>query len=180
MDRIVDMGDIFTEKNVSMPGGRPTIFTQNLADQICEMTANSNKSLTTICKELSVSRSAVIRWMSEPDKEWFKNNYARAKEDQADFLFEEILAIADDTSNDTITDDEGNERINQEWVQRSKLRIETRKWAASKLKSKKYGDKIDVTTDGEKINQQSIDLNKLSTETLTELIKAANDTGDKG
>ena len=51
-------------------------------------------------------------------------------------------------------------RMNSEYVQRSRIRIDTRKWIASKLKPKKYGDKVDVTTDGEKINTPVIDMSK--------------------
>jgi hypothetical protein len=56
---------------------------------------------------------------------------------KADLMFEDILNIADDSSGDTITDDEGNERINTEFVQRSKIRVDTRKWALSRMNPKK-------------------------------------------
>jgi hypothetical protein len=70
--------------------------------------------------------------------------YARAAEARADAMFEEIIQIADDSSKDTIINDEGVERMNSEWVQRSRLRVDARKWAASKLAPKKYGDKLET------------------------------------
>jgi len=66
-----------------------------------------------------------------------------------------MIEIADDTTNDTVSiskNGEIYENENREWINRSKARIDTRKWIASKLKPKKYGHKIDVTTDGEKLN----------------------------
>lgn len=78
----------------------------------------------------------------------FADRYARAREAQADHIFEEILRIADDATNDMIDDGEGGKRLDTEHVQRSKLRIEARKWMAGKLRPKVYGDKIDVNASG--------------------------------
>jgi hypothetical protein len=71
--------------------------------------------------------------------------YARAKEQQADLLAEEIIEIADDSSKDLQGYDDYNNPIeNKEFVNRSKLRVDARKWVASKLKPKKYGDKLEL------------------------------------
>ncbi len=73
----------------------------------------------------------------------FMAQYAQAREDQADTLADEIIDIADDSSHDTITDPEtGEERANSEWINRSRLRVDARKWVAAKLKPRKYGDKL--------------------------------------
>ena len=66
-------------------------------------------------------------------------------------MADQILEIADDGTNDTYTDSEGNELTNYDVIARSKIRIDARKWLASKLLPKKFGDKIDVTTQGDKI-----------------------------
>lgn len=83
----------------------------------------------------------------------FQQNYARARERQADKLAAEIIEIADDASGDTVTrtNDDGSEYevANHEWIARSRLRVDARKWAASKLAPKKYGDKIEATHTGE-------------------------------
>ena len=93
------------------------------------------------------------------DDESKSEQYVRACEDRQDKIFEEMFDIADDGTNDFTTDKEGNKKVNSEHIQRSKLRIDTRKWALSKLNPKKYGDKVDVTTQGEKINEiKSIEL----------------------
>ncbi len=131
-------------------GGRPTMYTPELADKICEAIANSNRGLVSICKQDGFpSRITVHEWINTIPE--FSNKYARAKEDQAEFLAEEMLEIADDSSKDTTTNERGKPIEDKEWTNRSRLRVDTRKWIASKLKPKKYGDKLDVTTDGEKI-----------------------------
>lgn len=100
-----------------------------------------------------ISDSTFDEWCAK-DKE-LAGEYARAREQRADKIFEEILAIADDATNDTmvITGKDGTpiEVENKEWVNRSKLRIDARKWMLSKMEPKKYGDKMDVTTDGKAI-----------------------------
>jgi hypothetical protein len=126
-------------------GGAPEIFTQELADRLCELISTTTKSLRTICKmEGMPSVQTVLKWLRE-DKEGFLAQYARAKEEQADFMIEEMIEIADDGTNDLMTVEKGDvayEVENKEVTNRSKLRVETRKWIASKLKPKKYGDKI--------------------------------------
>jgi len=130
-----------------MEVGRPSIFTQELADKICIEIATSSKSLRTICKSLNISVGSVLNWLKDKDKHEFLTQYARAKEEQADFLAEEMMEIADDASNDFMTITKGDasyEVENREWTARSKLRVDTRKWIASKLKPKKYGEKLEV------------------------------------
>lgn len=136
------------------PTGRPEIYTPELADRLCEEISTSSKSLKTICAMDGMpSVRTVLRWLRE-DKGGEENKtkgfcaqYARAKEEQADYLTEEMIDIADNGSNDFMTITKGDisyEVENKEWTSRSKLRVETRKWAASKLKPKKYGDKLDL------------------------------------
>jgi hypothetical protein len=77
--------------------------------------------------------------------------YARACDIRAENIFEDIIVIADDNSNDTYIDDNGIERTDNDVIQRSRLRVDARKWVLSKMAPKKYGDKIDLTSDGEKL-----------------------------
>ena len=89
------------------------------------------------------NKRTVFRWLRTDDE--FCHQYERAKAEAADFLAEEMIEIADDGTNDymeALGDDAGIAyRYNGEHVQRSRLRIDARKWIASKLKPKKYGDK---------------------------------------
>ena len=120
-------------------------FTQEKADAICERLAEG-ESLRSICKgEDMPNKSTVMRWLA--DNEAFRDQYARAREAQADHLAEEILQIADDGSNDTYQTDDG-EAVNHDVIARSRLRVDARKWLASKMAPKKYGDKLQAELTG--------------------------------
>ena len=135
--------------------GRPTKYSLEIIEELCERIATSIDGLHKICKSDSKfpSFTQVFKWLNDEDKKEFADKYARAREAQAELLADEIIAIADDSSNDTLISDSGNEVQNSEWIARSKLRVDTRKWKASKLAPKKFGDKIDldVTSAGEKL-----------------------------
>jgi hypothetical protein len=129
------------------PVGRPSKYSEALAARICEM-ISSGSSLRTVAKTEGMPMVATMfSWMRlHPE---FLKQYERAKEEQADALAEDMLDIADDGTNDWMEthDKEGNSvgyKLNGEHVQRSRLRIETRKWIAERMKPKKYGAKVDV------------------------------------
>lgn len=134
-----------------MPQGRPTSYSQALADAICERIADG-ESLRAICTgEDMPNRATVFRWLAKHEE--FRDQYARAKEEQADTLADEILDIADDGTNDWMEKKsaEGENigwRENGEAIRRSQLRVEARKWIAAKLKPKKYGEKLDLNHSG--------------------------------
>lgn len=112
-------------------------------------------SLRKSIEELNtISRETFFEWIAK-DKE-LADQYARATEVRADAIFEEIFDIADDGTNDWVEkfDKQGESfyDLNGEHIQRSKLRIDARKWALSKMQPKKYGDKLDLTSGNEKIN----------------------------
>lgn len=126
--------------------GRPSSFTQEVADLICERIADG-ESLRSICAEEGMPpKKTVFAWLAA--NEPFRDQYARARETQADAMLEEILEISDDGRGDTYIDADGKTRTDQEVVARSRLRVEARKWAMSKMAPKKYGDKIDVNHEG--------------------------------
>lgn len=124
------------------PNGRPSKFTPELAALICEKVATSTCGLRKLCAlhpELPCE-DTINRWRLYDEK--FSAQYARAKAQQADLLAEEILYISDDDCGDVKYDKDGNESCNGEFVARSRLRVDSRKWLASKLLPKVYGDKI--------------------------------------
>lgn len=124
-----------------------TTYTPELAEMICERIAEG-ESLRAICvREDYPSVSTFLLWVAKSDAgdpiyAGLSEQYARAMEQRTEYMAEHIIEIADDAANDFVTDDEGNERFQQEAVQRAKLRIETRKWLMGKMKPKKYGDKV--------------------------------------
>lgn len=131
---------------------RPSDYTSELAEAICLRLAEG-ESLRSICRDdVMPDKATVLRWIARHDA--FRDQYVRAKEQGAEALAEEMFEIADDGSNDWMEqlDSEGEAigyKLNGEHVQRSKLRIDTRKWYLSKILPKKYGDRIqqDVTVD---------------------------------
>lgn len=144
---------------------RPTIFTQNLADNICQELA-LGKSLRTVCKpEGMPALSTIFNWFrTQPT---FLEQYARAKQESADAMADEILDISDNATNDWMEDnyDKGKTpgyALNGENIQRSKLRVDTRKFLMAKMKPKVYGDKIDMTTNGKDLPTPIIRLEDVS------------------
>jgi hypothetical protein len=65
-----------------------------------------------------------------------RDQYAQAREEQADKFFREVIEIADDKSGDCITTSDGKPIVDHENIQRSRLRVDTRKWVAAKLAPK--------------------------------------------
>jgi thiamine biosynthesis protein ThiC len=123
--------------------GRPTIFTEELADAICKE-VSTGKSLRQTCRELDIQESTVRLWYLQNYK-GFSAQYARARELQMEAWADEITEIADDGTNDWMTIKRGGEDVevpNPEVLQRSRLRVDTRKWIMSKIVPKKYGDKV--------------------------------------
>lgn len=118
-------------ENKKRPVGRPSIYTDKLVSEICNRIADG-ESLSTICRDEHMpSRETVYAWLKESSQ--FSDRYARARELQADYFVDEIIEIADNA----------NAKSSVE-VQKAKLRIDTRKWAAEKLNSKAYGAKVEV------------------------------------
>jgi hypothetical protein len=120
----------------------------NIFNYVC-IEIEKGRALRNILKDENMpSTSTFYQWLdSNSDK---AKQYARATEIRADIIFDDILNIADDNVNDTYTV-EGVELTNHDVIQRSRLRIDARKWVLSKLNPKKFGDKTDITSGGEKI-----------------------------
>lgn len=129
--------------------GRPSGFTQAIADAICERLA-LGESLRKICDADDMpGQATVFRWLTV--NEPFREQYTQARLTQADALFDEILNIADDGRNDWMAvhgDGAVGWKENGEALQRSRLRIDARKWMAGKLRPKVYGDKVSAELSG--------------------------------
>ena len=132
-----------------MPG-RPSDYSQETANKICERLADG-ESLRAICLDEDMpARSTVFLWLAA--NKAFSDQYAYAREAQADTIADEILDIADNSANDWMEkkgQEDAGYLLNGDHVQRSKLRIESRKWLAGKLRPKKYGEKMTLAGDNE-------------------------------
>lgn len=108
--------------------GRPSSYNAKTASDICKRIANGD-SLKSICDEKKYPTTDTIRkWLHDFPE--FLANYARAREQQADYYADEMIELADEAKD----------------VNKARLQIDVRKWKASKLQPKKYGDKLDITT----------------------------------
>ncbi|CAI3953976.1 unnamed protein product [Commensalibacter communis] len=122
---------------------RPTKYSEELVNKICEQIARGSTLLKICENEHMPGYSTVMTWKNERKK--FQDKYARAREDRADFRFDEIDQILSEDMKDMVA------------VQRAKLKIDAKKWQMSKEAPKKYSDKVDLTSsDGTMSSDQSI------------------------
>ena len=127
--------------------GRKTKYTPEMVQLICERVATHDCGLNTLCEmydDMPDKRNINLWRRRYPE---FRSLYAQAKCEQIEFLIEDILEIADNGKNDWMEyQDKNNDcigwRVNGEHIQRSRVRIDTRKWLAAKLAPKIYGDAL--------------------------------------
>ena len=157
------------KKRKPRKAGRPSGYTEAIAVEICRRIAE-RESLRKICADPDMpDKTTVLRWLAAKENAEFRTQYAHAREMQADALFDEALEIADEASEDWTTAKDGTRVLDHEHVQRSRLRVDTRKWAAGKLAPKKYGDKFQHVGEGGGPIRVRPDLSKLNDEELDAL-----------
>lgn len=122
-------------------------FSQEAADEICIRLAKG-ESLRKICgaerDDFMPGQTTVFKWLDENDA--FAKQYAGARARQADHYVEEIIEIAD-APNMTTNAETGEAELRD--PARDRLRVDARKWVASKLAPKKYGEKVELEHSGE-------------------------------
>lgn len=125
----------------------------SIAAEICEKLATSAHGLGSVLRsdQRFPSRSEFYRWLESDgqDGDALRDMYARGKAAQADYMAEQILEIADDGRNDVWHDPEtGKPVVDFDHIQRSRLRVDARKWIAAKLAPRKYGEKTQLEHSG--------------------------------
>jgi hypothetical protein len=140
------MSERKTKPKAKHPGGRPTKYNQAVADLICERVATHDCGLRVLSDMYDdiPDKVTINIWRRKYPE--FRSQYAQAKCEQIEFLTEDILEMADDGTNDWVAYFDKNSgemgwKVNSEHIQRSKLRIDTRKWMAARLAPKIYGDR---------------------------------------
>lgn len=123
------------------PPHRPSSFTPEIGEMICDLIADG-KTLPQICASPTMPHESTIRRWARAD-ETFRASYARAREEQMHTWADEIVTIADDSTRDMIEAD-GAKRVDHDHINRSKLRIDTRKFLMAKIAPKTFGEKLDV------------------------------------
>lgn len=125
--------------------GRPTLYTKDLIDKLCRIIATSENGIHRICeknKKEFPDPTQLFRWLLDIDdkeKDYFRHEYARAKNLQAEFMFDKLNKIIEPKKTDKQSFGVGNQHI-----ARARLQVDTIKWQMSKLFPKTYGDKVQV------------------------------------
>lgn len=178
---IVSASMSFSTGKMTLPSaGRPSEFTPEKGDAICERLVEG-ESLRSICLSDDMpAASTVCRWLA--NNEAFRKQYACAREAQADTLADESLDIADDGTNDWMErKNDVGEVVKVEYqgdhVQRSRLRIDTRKWLAGKLAPKKYGDKVALVGGDPETDQPIQYSDRERAKAMAALISKSRDNG---
>jgi hypothetical protein len=126
------------------PVGRPSIYSQELVDEICRR-LSLGEGLASICRDEGMpAQSQIYVWLNRhPD---FQEAYVRAREEQAETHADQIVAIADETPETVpVYDKDGNQidiKLDSAYIAWQKQRIDARKWNAAKQRPKKYGDRV--------------------------------------
>jgi hypothetical protein len=133
---------VTVEAEIQQPkkAGRPSEFSIEVMTEICERMAEG-KSLREICDsdpDLPVRRT-ILRWVKNDDGA--KKLYDAAQEQRMHWYADELIKIAYDTSNDTITGKDGQPLCNHEWIARSRLKADNLKFLMAKLAPRTYGEK---------------------------------------
>ena len=154
------------------PRGWQTVYTQEVADEICRR-LSLGETLSEICKTPGMPPKQTVNTWRDDNREGFAIQYARAREQQIEHFADELLAIADDGTNDWVESNDPNNpgyRLNGENVQRSRLRSDNRKWLLSKLKPEKYGDKLALGADPKNPLFPNMTTEQLEAEAIRKLV----------
>lgn len=118
------------------PVGRPSEYSETRAETICTELAKG-RSLSSICNDEGMPEMCTVyTWLRKFPE--FQNRYARARQDAADTLADEILRISDELEHAT----------DPIQIQAARLRVESRRWIASRLKPQTWGDKVQAEITG--------------------------------
>lgn len=133
--------------------GRPTLYTEELAEEICQGIASTNEGLQALCDRNShwPDRATIFIWMRKYSE--FFNRYTKAKEHQAEVQVDYMLALANEPHK-YIDSETGQERTD---VPMLRVKMDAIKWQASKLAMKRYGDKTETVVTNPELLQDSLD-----------------------
>lgn len=138
--------------------GRPSEYSIELATEICKRIA-LGESMLSITKDPKMpSHTSIYSWLLDEDKKEFLDKYESARAIQAEMMFEELVKIADTPEEGIETIEKGDlvEIKKGDMLGHRRLKVDTRKWYLSKVLPKKFGEKVDVTSGGEKIQSNAI------------------------
>lgn len=170
-------------KKTNKPKGRPTLLTYPMVNKICARLAEG-ESLRTICAEKDMpNKATVMRWLAANTE--FRDQYARAREVQADFWAEQIIEISDTPLEGTRTEDgkDGIKTVREDMLGHRRLQVDTRKWLMARMAPKKYGDRLTQEVSGPAggpIQTQEISPRETLADRIAGLIARGGASGDIG
>ena len=156
-----------------MPAGAPRLHDRHtVIKEVCRQ-VSEGALVKDACKEQGVTAGQLREWLAEdPELAELSVMYARARGDQAQAIAEEAIDIADGVTGDTEArleamvhalkdvDDADKDRIlyslQQAAVQRDKMRVDARKWMASKIAPRVYGEKVELSGDPDRPLQVNV------------------------
>ena len=150
---ILKASEVVTVEQVKRDHGRPSTYSEDIATEVCGRLA-AGETLRQICRDEHMPPESTVRNWALEDNHGFSARYARARSMGLDTMADEILDISDDASNDWMQrtgkgDEDLGWQSNGDHIQRSRLRVDSRKWLLSKMNPKKYGDKVEIAGDQE-------------------------------
>lgn len=147
------------EKLTKHAGGRPSDYTQELADTVCERISEGN-SLRNVClnSDLPDART-IFRWLRVHEE--FRHQYDKACVERSESHHEDLLNLGDEAIE---LSQHVDPKASGAVVSAYKLKADNQKWSMSKMKPKKYGDKIDMTSAGEKLPTPIMAIANVSTD----------------
>lgn len=140
---------------------------KKLKEEICQLLLIGESTLKIAALDHMPTRQTIMNWLARDEE--FAKEYVLAKATYAEILLEESLSIADDVQGDLTVDNDGNERVDHENIQRAKLRVDTRLKLAEKLAPRKYGKTINQNIGG--TDGGAIEYRDLSQEQINDEIK---------
>ena len=108
----------------------PKVKDEALATYIFEQMIDEAKSLRKICEEIEAKPSTISLWLRKD----FRDQYQDAQEERAERLADDLM----EETNIKLTGDRGDNAL----IQKARLRVDTAKWISSKLKPRKFGDRL--------------------------------------
>lgn len=132
-------------------------------ERMCKYIAEGNSLNSALRQDNVPAKNTFFKWIDhtrhvEPSEELIKecndrlNQYTRARNDMADTLFDELIDLAEDRKDVQYVDENGSVRVDSGAVAAKRLEFQAKQWSLSKMQPKKYGDKMDLTSGGEKIS----------------------------
>lgn len=136
--------------NAPVVGPSGSTYSTEIADQICEHLVDGLTLRAISQMQGMPSRGTIFRWLQAFPE--FREKYDIARQLQAEVMADDMVGIADDGTNDFMEDKtaKGEVRVvtDHENINRSRLRVDARRYLMSKFHPRRYGERVDMNLGG--------------------------------